>query len=263
MGKINPNLIKLAELTHNPDLKIDKDILKRSKPKSTGKTNTNFSLENLTGFYRINGVNYREGIYTVDLLKNLLDKGNYKTQDEWVEYSQQAQQNNEFYVGDLPLYFAIKHSLYQNRENPRYKAKIEDVKQFLKQQMFDNCLITLTRIKYSRRGKDKVIHNYGMPDQYEISEDLFGPNELVKDSNNNAAYKALLGTDNTKEINDVYKWLTGVDAYLSTLNYPIYQRSIEHVVGLFTDSARVTLGCDWDIGFLTHSLGVRAAKTRN
>jgi len=260
MKEINPNLIKLAEQTHNPDLKIDENILKKSKPKSIGKTNTNFSLEDLKDFYRINGINYREGTYTVDLLKNLLDNGNRKTQDGWVEYSQKAQQNNEFYVGDLPLYFAIKHSLYQNR-NGKYQDKIENVRKFIKQQMFSSSLITLTRINYNKLGKDKAIHNYKTSDQYELFGDIAGlEGEIINsETNTKSALGSIIGNNDINEVNKVYKWLTEHNACLHTIDS---KQDDECIVGFTANSMNAFFLCYGILCYKDRSLGIRATKIK-
>ncbi|HLC56788.1 MAG TPA: hypothetical protein VJJ23_06125, partial [Candidatus Nanoarchaeia archaeon] len=50
------------------------EIQENEKPGETGSGNltVDFSLEDLTGSYRITGIQYRNGIYTVNLFKELL-----------------------------------------------------------------------------------------------------------------------------------------------------------------------------------------------
>jgi len=100
--KINPNLLKLAEQTYDPDLKETSILAQKVADPNISQE---FSINNNPNFWAVTGVNYRDGIYHVDLHKELLDNGDSKTQDQWSEYSK----TNEFKLGDFPLY----HSLFQ------------------------------------------------------------------------------------------------------------------------------------------------------
>ena len=245
-----------------------KDYLEDLKRKGTKPPPPNptlkgdFSLEDLADFWTIHGISYRNEIYTVDLQKILLDNGSSKTQQQWSEFSKQAIQNNGFYVGNYPLYHSLFSSLYKNKGNQTYKDKIEEIRQFLKDKFFNHYLITLTRIIYTTSGKDKVIHNYGLNDQYETKEDIIGPNELVKTASNKAPYKALLDTDDIDEINNIYKWITEKDAYLWRINKKPKKKEDERVAGFGADSSRAFLGCPGDPGYSDPALGVRVAKNR-
>src|SRR3989344_6069782 len=137
-------------------------ITKKTKKSLNIPVNAEFSLEDLTNFWQVNGVNYRNSIYQVDLAKTLLDNGNNRTQDEWTQYSKKAIARNEFYVGDFPLYHSLFSVLFRNKENTKYKDRINDVKELISKNMFNYWLMTLTRIEYKAQGQDKVIHNYGM-----------------------------------------------------------------------------------------------------
>ncbi len=129
--------------------KIARELLNGSIPVNQPK-NTNFSLEDLTDFYRINGVQYRNNTYTVDLSKSLLDNEASKTQDQWVEYSKEAIAKNDFYLGDFPLYHSLFTALFRNKDK-QHKQKIEKVREFLKDNLFKHWLMTLTRIKYKEQ----------------------------------------------------------------------------------------------------------------
>jgi len=72
----------------------------------------------------ISGVNYRNGIYTVDLAKSLLDNGNAKTQDEWTAYAINAMSQNEFYTPDYPLFYGLLKAMYDSRND---SAKANDL----------------------------------------------------------------------------------------------------------------------------------------
>ena len=252
--RINPNLIRLAELTHNPDLKETSILAQKvDDPNVSGE----FSINNNPNFWAVTGVNYRDGIYHVDLQKELLDNGDSKTQDQWSEYSK----TNEFKLGDFPLYHSLFQALYQNRDSSN-KHLVEQAKQFIKEKMFKNWLMTLTRIKYMPSpNKDIVIHNYKMPDQYNVSDDFVGPDEWVKKLKEKNTFKALLGSDNLQEINNIYKWITEKDAHIWRVNSKL-EKQKERVAGFVAFSGRALLSCAWDPRGSYSGLGVRIAKIK-
>ena len=234
-----------------------KPVAKKTKATVNTPVSAEFSLEDLTDFWQVNGVSYRDGIYQVDLAKTLLDKGNTKIQDRWVEYSKKAISNNEFYVGDFPLYHSLFSILFKNKENPNYKTKIEEAKKFISDNMFKYWLMTLTRIEYKPSGKDKVIHNYGMQDQYGIQEDIVGKDDYITQINPQNELKAILGSDNINEINQVYNWITGNNAYLWRVNSKPYN-DIECVAWFGASPSRAGLDCDGSPDGSNRALGVRA-----
>ena len=233
-----------------------------AKPEEEKKQETN--LEALTDFWTISNVEYRNGIYTVDLAKTLLDDGNAKTQEQWADYSKQAQKSNGFYAGDFPLYHAIFTTLFKNR-NGKQKDNIEEIRQFIKQKMIEKWLTTLTRIQYNpKKQKDKVMHNYNMPDQYIIEADSFiGKDGLIKDTANvKEPLHALLSTQqDVKEINNVYKWLTDVDARIWRINSEV-KNPEERVARFNVNSDRASLDCDRNPQNSNAGLGVRTARAK-
>ena len=247
MRQINPNLLKLAQLTYNPELKVDKRILEEKAEEIS-------SLENLTDFWRIPNVSYRNGIYTVDLAKELLDNRNAKTQEQWVEYSKQAKQNNNFYTGDMPLHHAVFTALSKNNGKDAQEAM-----NFVKEQMRAKWLMTLTRLRYNPKGKDDAINNYGMDDEYAIETKLVGADEWIKDSKNIDYLKAILGNNNVNEINQVYQRINGTEARIWRLNSKP-ENIDERVAGFVAGSGGVGLGCCRDPGGSYSSLGVRPTQ---
>jgi len=206
-------------------------------------------------YWTISGVNYRNQTCEVNLLKTLLDNGTARTQDEWAEYSRQAKQKNDFYVGDFPLYHALFRAMY----NARNSDETEQARAFLKKQFEEKWLTSLTRIKYMPQGKDIIIHNYGLKDKIEIPENFIGKDEWVKDSSTSEIYNSLLGSNNIQEINEVYKWIANVPAYLWRVNSK--PNSIDERVARFgADSDRVNLDCYGSPQYVNPSLGVRFAS---
>jgi len=218
------------------------------------------SLEDSVDFWRVNNVNYRNGIYTVDLAKTLLDNGNTKKQNEWAEYSVNAKKNNGFYTGDFPLYHALFTELYKLRENPGMRDIAEEARSFLQEMFEQHWLMTLTRIKYKKNGKDVVAHNFNTSREYQIEENIIGPDEWVKDTSNKDVYRAILGDDDINRINEVYKWITGKNAYLWRVNS---KSDTERVARFYAVSLRADLDCCGVPSFSDSSLGVRPSAPKN
>ena len=240
---------------------LDGDIPKQLTPetKTPINANPNFSLEDKVGFFRATGVQYRNGIYQVDLLKSLLNDGSSKTQDEWIEFSKGAIGKDGFRLGDFPIHYALFNALYQNRTNPKYQQDIEQAKEFIKKQMFEKWLMTSTRTIYSQSGKDLVIHNHGLPDVYTLQEDIMGPDEWITKTSNKTPYQALLGSDDVNQINNVFNWITDKNSYLWRVNS---KQNTERVARFRADSDGVDLYCGRVPRYSDSALGVRGAKIK-
>ncbi len=217
---------------------------------------TPIAPQNLESFWRVEGVSYRDQIHTIDLLKTLLDNGAKKTQDEWAEYFKTSKQNNGFYTADFPLYNSLFTALYGRRN----ENVVEEIRKFLKEQFENHWLTTLTRIKYNPKGLDEIMHNYNMPDQYIIKENIVGQDGYLKDKKTNPqpALNAVLGSKNTDEIEETYKWITGKEAFIFRLNNKPKEIT-EAVAGFYASSVGADLDCYWDPSVSSSSLGVRLA----
>ncbi len=231
----------------------EEDSDKNRKPVATEATP---SLEDKTDFWSIDNVPYRNRVCRVDLSKALLDSGNAKTQDEWAEYSRQAQQSNGFYVGDFPLYYALFSQLHSLREDPSMRNTVEEARKFISEQMFQKWLMTLTRLQYKKRGNDTIVHNYGMPDQYEIQGKIVGKDGLIiaPDTSAQSMLVLLTGEHDVAKVNEVYKWITGKETYLWRVNS---KQDTERVARFSADSGMAGLGCGGGPGGSGASLGVK------
>jgi hypothetical protein len=230
-------------------------VMNEKEPESPIVPIVNPTFQSNLDFWTIENVQYRNEIFKVDLLKTLLDNGNLKIQDEWSEYSKTAKQSGSFYVGDFPMYHSLFTSLFKLKDNPR----IEEIRSFLQEQFKAKWLTTLTRINYNSKGNDKIIHHYKMLDEYSIQDSFVGPDECVKDSKNKTNYKSLLNSDNLQEINAVYNWITGKDAYLWRINSK--PASLDERVAWFgAVSGGADLYCARSPSSQCSALGVRAAK---
>ncbi len=244
-----------TEDAYNRYLKKSKTDKKEPEKPATNMT-TRFSLEDLTDFWRINGVNYRNQIGQVDLGKAVLPS---KTQDKHASFSQDAISKGQLYVGNTQLYHSLFTILFQNKDNPQFKDKIEETRQFLQESMKNYWLMTLSRIKYTKSGKDLVIHNYGLQDKFEIQENIVGPDGYITQINPQNELKSILGSNDVNEINQVYNWITKKDLYLWRLNNKPKEND-ERVVRLGSDSDMAILYCDWDPDDSSRALAVRAQK---
>ena len=220
------------------------------------KTKTNSDIINLSDFWRIENVNYRGKIGDYELLKTLLDNGNAKTQDEWVEYSKITKPQGDFYVGDMPLYHSIFTAL-SRLDNP----DAEQAREFIKKEIRAKYPMTLTRIKYSPKEKDEVINNFKMNDEYKIQANFVGKDGFIKDVQDKDYLNAILGTDNIAEINEVYQKINQTDAYIWRVNKK--PKSIDERVARFLAySGGVGLDCNWYPAYCNSAFGVRGCNAR-
>ena len=246
------HLKKLVEATYIPELAEDiteEDI--KINPK-----NPNFSIEELEDYYKINGISYRNGMYSVDLSKTLQPQG---TQEEHANNRIQALENNTFYTPDYPLFHNIINTLYQNKEG-EFQEQIEQTRTFLKELISGKGLMTLTRIKYATKGKDTIIHNYNQKDQYEIQTNFIGPDGDITKQETKAEkpIQSLLNTKQTpEEISNIYKWFRDLPVYIWRVNST--PKSVDERVARFdAGSDGSYLYCDWGPQGSGSSAGVRA-----
>ena len=226
-------------------------------PRGTEDGSPGFSLEDLADSWRIHGISYRNEVNLVDVSKTLLPPG---TQDEHAQGRKEALVNGSFYAPDFPLFHRAIDALYQNREGP-FKDQIEAAKTSLSSMVNGKWLTMLTRIRYASSGQDSVIHNYKQDDRYETPSDFVGPDGLITKQETNAgtALQALLDTQQSpQEINTVYRWFRGTDAYLWRLNSR--PASVDERVARFeADAGRAYLLGGRDPQNSLSALGVRSS----
>ena len=209
-------------------------------------------------FWTINDVQYRNQIYKVDLLKTLLDEGNSKTQDEWIEYSINAKKNNDFFCADMPLQYAIFKALYNSPDN----GEKEQARQFIQKSMRETWLSSLSRIFYSPSGNDKIIHNYKIPnEEYETSNLVVGKDRELEVSDKNVL-EALVLTKDVDEVKKVLNWINETPVWIWRLNNK--PKNVDERVARFSAyDVRAVLNCVGSPSYQDSSLGVRAVGTGN
>ena len=208
-------------------------------------------------FWTIPNVNYRGSSLNVDILKTLFDNGAAKTQDEWAGYSENARTNGGFYTPDYPLFYNTLERAFDLKDESLHKAQVEEMRTVLKGFSRAKWLMTLTRVKYSPKGKDKIVHNFGLKDQYTIPENFVGADGELPAGSPTKVYQSLLGTKSPiDKIKNVFSWLNETPVYIWRLNDK--PETIDERVARFgADSGWADLGCDGNPSGSSASLGVR------
>ena len=258
MTNINPKLKALADRlkTDLPSENVPIIGTQRKDPTPPVTVNVRGNAD----AWSISGVEYRNGVYTVDLAKSLLDGGNSRQQDGWVDYSKSASAKGDFYTPDYPLFYGTVRALFRAKDEPSKLQEAEEAKKFLQDTSRTRWLMTLTRIKYQPTGNDEVVHNYGMSDEYKVSKSIVNPDRFIE-SADSKALEAILGTGDVGEISNVFNWLNGTKTYLWIVNER--PSSVDERVARFdAGSVRAGLYCDGYPSYSDASLGVRVARAK-
>ena len=185
---------------------------KTSEASDEGTRTNQRNVTSLTEHWEIPNVEYGNGIYKVNLAKSLLDNGNAKTQADWIEYSKQAKQNGDFYVGDMALQYSMFRVLSLQNTQEAFEAR-----DFIKRQMKEKWLVTTTRLKYNPKGKYEVVHDYETPSELKVEVDLVGPDRFIETNDSNALEALLLDKD-VDRVNNVFNFINGTNAYIWRVN---------------------------------------------
>ena len=222
--------------------------------------NPSVIIQPTTDFWRVSGVEYRDGIHTFDLSKSLLDGGKGRTQDEWAKNYEDVKDKGGFYTPDYPLLYGLVKAVHSLGNNSGNSDK-DEIQEFIKDSSRANWLMTLTRIAYTSKKMDKIIHNYGTGDIYNEDVDFITPDEYITKTAKPASYQKLLGTkDSVGGINEVFKWLNGTDTFAWKLNSKPKETK-ERVAGFDACSGWVDLYCCRNPTIAFASLGVRSARS--
>ena len=174
-----------------------------------------FSIQ-LNDRFIISPIEYHNGFYAVACSTELLDGGEMHTQDDWIEYSQ----GSGWSLPSGPMYHATLAALYRERDGIE-KESIKKIKELFKKDFANYSMMTSTRIEYSKSGLDKVVHDLGLSDSYELKNLVAGPWCFVNDNSCfDNTIDALLGTKDLDEVEQVYEWVSGKKPYFWRLNNP-------------------------------------------
>ena len=229
-------------------------------PQTTSPIITNPSQTNLP-YWTIPNVIYRGVSGNVDVQKTLLENGTSKDQDSWASYSEKERTKGNFYTPDYPLLYRTLEQAFNLKDEKAYKNQIEEMRTTLKGLARAKWLMTLTRIKYAPKGKDTIIHNFGLKDKYSLQEEFMGADGELPAGSPVNVYQNLLGTQsNIGRIKSVFDWFNDTNrSYIWRVNSK--PDSVEDRVARFNAcSDRAVLDCYGDPSVSYSSLGVRFVR---
>ena len=112
MTNINPKLKALADRLKT-DLPSENVPIIGAEKEETRVQPPTVNVRGNADAWSISGVEYRNGVYTVDLAKSLLDGGNSRQQAGWVDYSKEVIAKGAFYTPEYPLFFGTVMDLFK------------------------------------------------------------------------------------------------------------------------------------------------------
>lgn len=196
-----------------------------------------FELKEFDDCWRISPVRLYEGYGTVELQKDLLDKGRKKNFSKWLSFTQAAVSKGEFHVGSSSMHYSWIDLLCENEGHPLHGKNIEQVRQFVEQHL-QRPLITLTKTTYRPFPYyDSFMHIQGSV-RYEQPEHLFGRDGSLRnlwDAERMCA--AFFGHEDSKRVNRVSSWLSQKETYLSREHSKPSKSSHENTVCLYIGQA--------------------------
>ncbi len=131
---------------------------------------------------------------------------------------------------------------------------------FVRGAMRNNFPNTLTRIEYSPRGKDTIIHGYKTPEQEKIRVNFAGDNGDITKVLSAEQSLALTGRK-PEEVAKIIKYINESPAFAWRLNSK--PDSVDERVARFNaDSNSANFDCDWNDSFRVASLGVCVARKK-
>ena len=233
MTKINPNLIKLAELTHNPDLKTDKTILEK-------RINENINVPNLKGYIYVHSI------------KLYVAKERISTRNNWYETHEELHKKG-LQMLTIPEFIEFIKYLKDG-----YKDRKEA------EQILDEILTIRSPQRAEWLDADFKVIN----EKLHINYNHRTINGELKPRNSEPLEDCLMeaktpGIDLEYWLNHPTKQgLPGKYTLNGNLYYRCPMKDNNSVAGLYVDSAGTALSCCWYTKELGPSLRVRAAKTR-
>lgn len=202
----------------------------------------------VSDFWEVPNIHYRGNTLTADLSKKLLPA---RTQKQHAEHRNPTGEN-DFVTMDMPFYIAMFNSLFEQRNSLAYAGQARD---FIQETIRKKFPITLTRIGYPQRGKDKVTHNYGTTDEYCVGANIVGPDRIIQKEDREAT-NAVLGTRDICRLHKIFNWLNKTDLSIYRLNEKP-QELTECVARLGANPGSARVDCYRHLGIAIASLGVR------
>ncbi|MDP3734387.1 MAG: hypothetical protein Q8R37_04090 [Nanoarchaeota archaeon] len=195
-----------------------------------------FRIESRKDRFRLQNVFYNGWFYTVDQSMELLDNRRCHTQDQWLEWLKSDENEDKWHLASGHLYHASLAALHYNQdhEDKEQQNLVQQCRAMHTQDFKEDWMMTSTRIIYTPEEPDIIIPDYGSVQQQEINLNLVGPSKFInKESKLEQEIKALLGTSDLEEVEQVYSDLTGQKPYLWGINNkPIEENSRALVLGV-------------------------------
>jgi hypothetical protein len=173
------------------------------------------------------------------------------TQDKSATYASKG----GFHSMSMPEHFELAGALYELRNKG---GEAEQARQFIQASMRASSLNTQTRLIYTPRGDDRIIHGYGTGSPIEKNVELVGGDGNVLEVLTPSASLALTGKT-PEQVTELLQYINETPAYVWRLNKK--PASIEErVARLYADSGRANLVGYRDPQGGYPSLGVRYSR---
>jgi len=157
------------------------------------------------------------------------------TQDQVAKY----ETKEGFHSMSMPEHFELFDALYQLRGKG---GDVEKTRQFIQHSMRDFYPNTQTRIIYTPKGNDKIVHGYGTSSAIEKRAEIVGANGKVLDVLTKRASMAL--TDKTPEqVAELMHYINRTPTYVCRLNQKPASVDDERVARLGAGFDGAGLGC--------------------
>ncbi|MBI4451071.1 hypothetical protein HY642_03790 [Candidatus Woesearchaeota archaeon] len=279
-GKYDPNLAERLNKEADEEAREERKGSREAAPRPAPvHDDLNFRVQDHKEFWRVNGVSFKKNIYTVDLLKQPLNGGRRMKPGQWMQLAGEAD-SDAFTMASAPMHHALFTALNRNHNASQYSNflnqynTIVSIRCFLACELYDG-VYTHTCVGYSQAGPpDSIFHDFGMPTQRRITTTMTGQPGAIKYTQDAAAIKALLGTNNLSEVNDIYSWIiqahpiytsiTPGDPWFHRLEARpaiTTERQVALCNGISVDST--VLGVTVDYQPERAALGIRAKKIGN
>ena len=190
------------------------------------------------GYWTLPEVNYRGEIQTWNIFREMTPEMNISQLSEL--YTTEKLKGNP-HPASVDLAFSIFRRGFELREESPDEA--EDLRESFKTGLkrYPN---TLSMVTYNSSGDDEITHNLGTLNEYKLKGKIVGQDGLIENLPDTNFLEIILGTKNTSEINDVFKWINSTDSYVYRINAK-HSKKTERVVRFNANSDWVFLDCGW------------------
>lgn len=187
--------------------------------------------------WTIPGVVYRGETGTYRLFERMNPN---MAQDVLAELTETEKQKGNPHAMDSILHFAIFSAAHKLKDAIPKEA--ESLRMFLRESL-QQWSSTLSRVRYTSKGNDEIIHNYHTSDQYILTANVVGPDSETNKIQDSRTLYAFLGTSNVSHIDDVFQWLNHTSGFLWREDQRPAQ-NVEQVIRWVAYDVGAFLDCD-------------------